>query len=249
MKLAIFDIGSNDGLDGIVLALLNPKSIVYSFEPNSDLNKKIKYNKKLIENFFSIKIRNHNLYNYAISNINKFQKFYINKYDLLSSLKKVNINFKNKNDLNIKKIKKVKVIRLDKFCKEENIDYIQFIHSDTQGSDIDVLDGLGQYRKKLLSGVIETSVIDKTNRYLKSTSLKDVKKMFKKWNFFITKISPNFTDIEYDVFFKNKKYDKTIAQARTGYNHRYFKRIVLKKLKLKDYITKFFLKFTYKHLI
>ena len=136
MKLAIFDIGSNDGLDGIILALLNPSSIIYSFEPNSELNQKIKINKKIIERFFGIKIKNYKFYNFAISNINKFQKFYINKHNLLSSLKKVNINFRNKNDLEIKKVKKVKVIRLDKFCKTKKIDYIQFIHSDTQGSDL-----------------------------------------------------------------------------------------------------------------
>ena len=247
MKLAIFDIGSNDGLDGIILALLNPSSIIYSFEPNIELNQNIKNNKQTIEKFFGIKIKNYELYNFAISNINKVQKFYINKHNLLSSLKSVNINFINKDDLEIKKIKKVKVIRLDKFCKTKKINYIQFIHSDTQGSDLEVLDGLGEYRKKLISGVIETTINYKNNRYLKSTSLKDVKKKFKKWNFIITKISPNYSDIEYDVYFKNKTYDKSIVQAKIKYNKRFFRRIVLKKLKLKDYLTQFILKFIYKY--
>jgi FkbM family methyltransferase len=247
MKLAIFDIGSNDGLDGIVLALLNPSSIVYSFEPNSELNKKINYNKKIIEKFFGVKIKNYRLYNLAISNSNKFQKFYINKHDLLSSLKRVNINFTNKDDLEIKDIKKIKVIRLDKFCKAKKIDYIQFIHSDTQGSDLEVLEGLGVYKKKLIAGVIETTVNHKNNRYLKSTSLKNVKKKFKTWNFYITKINPNFTNIEYDVYFKYKNYDKTISYAKTNYNPRFFRRILINKIKIKDYLALFFLKFIYRY--
>jgi len=242
MKLAIFDIGSNDGLDGIVLAYLNPKSFIYSFEPNTELNKKIILNKKRIEKFFKVKIYNHKVYNYAVSNKNKYQNFYINNHDLLSSLEKINKNFKNKDDLNIKRVFKTKVTRLDKFCTKEKIDYIQYLHSDTQGSDLKVLQGLGTYRNKLISGVIETSVDNKTSRYIKACNLSDVKKKLKIWNFRIIKINPNFTDIEYDVYFTNKKVYENIPQVKTKYNQRFFRRIILKKVKLKDHFTKLFLK-------
>ena len=46
MQEIIFDIGSNDGLDSLNYALFNPEYLVYSFEANPYLIKKIKQNKK-----------------------------------------------------------------------------------------------------------------------------------------------------------------------------------------------------------
>ena len=37
--MAIFDIGSNDGSNGLAFAMLNPNIKVYSFEPNPYLKK------------------------------------------------------------------------------------------------------------------------------------------------------------------------------------------------------------------
>ena len=44
--MAIFDIGSNDGSNGLAFAMLNPNIKVYSFEPNPYLKKIILKNKK-----------------------------------------------------------------------------------------------------------------------------------------------------------------------------------------------------------
>ena len=44
--MAIFDIGSNDGSNGLAFAMLNPNIKVYSFEPNPHLKKIILGNKK-----------------------------------------------------------------------------------------------------------------------------------------------------------------------------------------------------------
>lgn len=243
MKRVIFDIGSHDGLDGIILAFLNPRSIVYSFEPNLELNKVINKNKKKLQKFFNVKINNHKIINFAVSNINSYKNFYINRYKQLSSLKKFNKNFSNPNDLIIQKTIKTKVIRLDSFCKKEKIDVIEYIHIDTQGSDLQVLEGLGKYRKKIISGVLETSVSKNNNRYINESNFADVKKKFRLWNFDIKDIQSNNNVIEFNVYFINNKNNHIRIKANTRYNERFFRRVVKDKMKLKDYISKFYIKF------
>ena len=43
---AIFDVGSNNGVDGINYAVFNPKCTIYAFEPNPFLRSTIINNKK-----------------------------------------------------------------------------------------------------------------------------------------------------------------------------------------------------------
>ena len=52
----IFDVGANNGLDGFILAILNPDMFVYAFEPNKEINKISILNKLKLENEFDIKI-------------------------------------------------------------------------------------------------------------------------------------------------------------------------------------------------
>jgi FkbM family methyltransferase len=56
--IAIFDIGANNGLNGLAFAILNPNTKVFSFEPNPILRKNILNNKKIFEKEFGIKLKN-----------------------------------------------------------------------------------------------------------------------------------------------------------------------------------------------
>ena len=53
----IFDVGAFDGLDGLILALKNPNTMVHAFEANPDLIKVIKANKNKIENYKKITLK------------------------------------------------------------------------------------------------------------------------------------------------------------------------------------------------
>ena len=69
-KNIIFDIGANEGNDGLSFALLFKDCQIYAFEPNRDLVKVINFNKKRIEKIIGSQIKNYKLINKAISNKN-----------------------------------------------------------------------------------------------------------------------------------------------------------------------------------
>jgi FkbM family methyltransferase len=51
----------------------------------------------------------------------------------------------------------VDVIRLDTFIRENNISHIDYLHIDAQGSDLKVLQGMGEYIKIVKQGVLEAA--------------------------------------------------------------------------------------------
>ena len=87
---AIFDVGSNNGIDGINYAVFNPKCTIYAFEPNPFLRSTIINNKKKVENRLNYKIQNFKLVEKAVSDFNGRDNFYIANEDLCSSLLRYN---------------------------------------------------------------------------------------------------------------------------------------------------------------
>ena len=65
----------------------------------------------------------------------------------------------------VSKTLKVKTITLSKFCLLNSIKKIAYLHCDTQGSDLKVFQGLGNYKKILDSGVMECAVNKKRSLY------------------------------------------------------------------------------------
>ena len=144
----IFDVGAFDGLDGLILAIQNPNMFVHAFEANPDLIKVIIANKNKIEKYKKIKINNYKVNNYAVSDKNDNLIFNIAKNPTVSSLNEFSKNidktwpgYREAHCTVIKKIE-VKAITLEKYCNDQEIRKINYLHIDTQGSDLDVLRGL-----------------------------------------------------------------------------------------------------------
>ena len=254
--MAIFDIGSNDGSNGLAFAMLNPNIKVYSFEPNPYLKKIILGNKKKIEKKFKIYLKNFSFFQEAVSNKNKKKLFYITNNNATSSLlkprKKLHRYWTDNKDesirniadwIKIKKKIKIKTIKLSDFCKEKKISKICYIHCDTQGNDLRVFEGLGFYRNLVQKGVLESIVNPKLSLYNYSANLKKIKKRFKQWGYKIDIVHEfHKRNPERNIYFTNSKIlENDYFIFPTEKNMRLLSRVLKGKTRIKDIIDIFFI--------
>jgi len=133
----------------------------------------------------------------AVSDYDGVSKFYLaglNNYNL-SSLSKFSDNSTNswpgRNDFIVTKEIKIPVIRLDTFISglEEKIENIDYIHIDANGSDLNVLRGLGGYINLIKSGEMIASIIPEAI-YVNQNTLLDSISFLKNNNFVISSVEP-----------------------------------------------------------
>ncbi len=188
-KNIIFDVGANEGSDGLSLALLFKNYQIFAFEPNKYYIKVIEFHKKKIENIIGEKINNYKVFNKAISTKDRVLDFNISKNVGSHSLYEFNRNLyrfkRHAEDYETTQKTKVNVIKLSSFLKKIKFKRIKYLHCDAQGSDINVLKSLGKYIKYLDYGVVEVSATNKKNLYKNSqNNLLNLKKFFEKKKFF-----------------------------------------------------------------
>tara|TARA_B100001250_G_scaffold398482_1_gene406742 strand:- start:376 stop:1098 length:723 start_codon:yes stop_codon:yes gene_type:complete len=169
---------------------------------------------KNIFNYLRYKYKHKNrvkIFNFAASNKNKTRKFYINKHDLTSSLAELNqknqyLNIKSRlfgTNLKgmIKSKKIVKTLKLSSLIDKMKIHEIDLIKIDTEGHELEVLEGLGSKIKIIKVILIE---FHNSSAYLGYNS-KKIEMILKKNNFKLEKkIKFPFTTWE-DRFYFNKK--------------------------------------------
>ena len=247
-KKIIFDVGAFDGSDGLMLALKNKNYFIYAFEANLDQYKIIKKNKSILENRIGKKIINYKILNFAVSNSNNINKnFYVAKNPAVSSLSKFSSNFKKtwrgyEKMFQVTKTLKVKTITLSKFCLFNNIKKIAYLHCDTQGNDLKVFQGLGDYKKVLNSGVMECAVNKSRSLYQGNHTLQQTKKILFKNGFYVHRIEEidGTQGNEFNVFYVRKKLKG--KSINLNYNTRYLRRVFQNRTYLKDDIKDFILR-------
>lgn len=176
-----FDVGANDGIDSLKYARNNPEDKVYAFEPNPYMIEILEKESKDLQNYNIIPV--------AVSDYEGSSNFNISKfYNGLGSLLEWGKDAKNiwpQFGLNFEEKIDVKVIKLETFIKENNITKIDYFHCDTQGSDLRVLKGLGEYIHIIEEGQVEATrrtnslyenqnTIEETVRYLMEKSFEVV---------------------------------------------------------------------------
>lgn len=138
-KPIIFDCGANIGVATIFLKWIYPESEIYSFEPD---RKTFELLKKNIE---QNKLENVHLFNCAVSDKDGFIDFF-NDEDkpgsLLMSTKKARTS---------KDVLQVKSVSLSSFMKSHNIENIDLLKVDIEGSEKDVFEDLN--KNKLIDAV------------------------------------------------------------------------------------------------
>jgi hypothetical protein len=98
------------------------------------------------------------------------------------------------------------VIRLDNFIAKNNIDIIDYFHCDTQGSDLDVLYGLGEKISIIKEGTIEAAA-KQDILYKNQNTVMECIEFLKMNNFEVVSVSSNDPEFnEANIHFKNKLY-------------------------------------------
>tara|TARA_Y100000768_G_C23975481_1_gene682823 strand:- start:1090 stop:1944 length:855 start_codon:yes stop_codon:yes gene_type:complete len=150
-KKVIFDIGANTGIYSILSKVFNPRSKVYSFEPNIEFLKAIK--KSNHKNLFDI-----NIVNQAVSD------------------KNTTLNFDGYQITKRKSNEKVRSTRLDTFILNQKIKKVDLIKLDVELHEDKVILGMGKYLKKhkpdFLVEVLNDKIAKKLNKLFKGLNYK-----------------------------------------------------------------------------
>ena len=199
------DIGSHKGTyTDLILNNISVTEKLILIEPQKHIFKFIQNKYKNNDNIV--------IYNNVISDKEKIVKLFINKHDLTSSLTKINqknkyLNLKAKlfggsvNQMITNKYN-VKSINLRKLVKKEKLKFIDLIKIDTEGHELKVLEGAGDFLKCVKYIIIE---FHNSNIFINYDPLK-IEKFLKKNNFTLKKsFKFPFTTWE-DRVYLNKKY-------------------------------------------
>ncbi len=155
MNSIFFDVGANNGYTSVPVAERNRDTMVYAFEPTPQMI-------AIIEGRTSGLV-NYHLTKAAVSDYNGTATFNISGNadwgcsSLLPLSDKAYTEWYGRTDMFVTEKVTVDVIRLDSFIEQHNIDHIDFLHIDTQGSDLKVLHGMGKYINIVTAGVMEAA--------------------------------------------------------------------------------------------
>lgn len=154
----IFDVGANNGSSTIHLAQNDKNTIVFAFEPTPEMVNVIQSKIEGLDNYVLI--------SKAVSNYNGKSVFNVaGNWDwgcssLLQFSEKSQTDWPGRTDFSVTNTIEVEVIKLEDFIIENKIPKIDYLHIDTQGSDLNVLIGLGEYKKIVLEGTMEAGTVD-----------------------------------------------------------------------------------------
>lgn len=167
-SIIIFDIGACEAEDTIKYSRFFPNSKIYSFEPiPNNFNKGLK-------NLEDYSVKNAELFKLALSNSDGEAEFFVseghpdylakqddwdygNKSSSLLPAKDLSAHY---NWLNLNNSIKVETMKLSSFCKNNNIDKIDFIHMDVQGAELMVLEGAEDFLDKIKAIWLEVELVE-----------------------------------------------------------------------------------------
>ena len=206
-KYILFDVGANWGEDSLGKCNSDPNTEVWAFEPTPQLVNHLKNASKAFENRYHVVPM-------AVSDFDGTAEFYIQNNPGMgcNSLNTFNqdaiTKYWEQRNVELSAIGsiQVQVCTLETWIKENipNLEKIDFFHSDTQGSDLKVLKGLGEYIHLVQEGKVECSRDNEIKLYHESTNfVEDVCEYLESKGFTITEIESNdHLANELNVYFK-----------------------------------------------
>lgn len=205
MKDVIFDVGANVGSSTLQYAIDYPDRItLYAFEPVPRSYEKIVEKAKDLQNVFVFKTAVSDFVGKANFNVSHESGDHCAS-SLFEYSDKLEANWGPvKHHFEITEQIEVDVIRLDAFIEEHGIECINYFHCDTQGSDLNVLKGMGDHIHKIQEGVVEVAI--KYNALYKNQVMIDTMMQFlTEHNFEIISVQANDAwRNEANIMFRNR---------------------------------------------
>ncbi len=189
-----FDVGANNGSTSVPEAIKDPDTMVYAFEPTPYLTHMIEDKIAQLPNYLLTKK--------AVSDYNGRARFNVaGQADWgCSSLLQFSENSRTQwkgrpwgygdHNFHVTEVMEIDVIRLDDFVAEHGIEKIDYLHIDTQGSDLKVLQGLGDKISIVQAGAMEAAC-RKDILYYGQNTLVECIEFLNDNGFRILKIMPN----------------------------------------------------------
>lgn len=208
----VFDIGACEAEDSIRYSILFPNSTVFAFEPRQD---NLAIGKASIKKY---KRENIVLENIALSNKNGTAEFFLSEGEPGDLKNSEEWDFGNKSSsllppseelkkhtawLKFNKKIEIATVRLDDYVKSKNISSIDFSHIDVQGAELMVLEGAGEFLKKIKLVWMEVEAVE----LYKNQPLKNDVELFMKKNNFVN-ILDTVDDVAGDQLYANLDYFK-----------------------------------------
>ena len=180
----IFDVGGNKGQSIEKYLKIFEKPIIHSFEPIKTefdyMCSKFKNNKNIFLN------------NFALGDKTEEKEFNVTAKTANSSFNKINLDtdwlklrskqYNTSEEGYVTSVQKVNVIKLDDYCKDNNISLIDLVKIDTQGYEDKVLEGsLNSIKQNKIKAIVTEIMFD--NVYDKYFSFSDIEKFIIPYNF------------------------------------------------------------------
>jgi FkbM family methyltransferase len=208
MNYIFFDIGANWGTDSLDKTKNDQNVITWAFEPTPELITHLTEKSKDYANRYHI-------IPLALSNVNGTAQFNIADSPGCdwgcSSLNTFSDNldqtWPGRTDFKVTRTIEVQVSRFDTWYQTNgiNLDKIDFFHCDTQGSDLKVLQGMGNLVSLIQEGVVECARDERAKLYAENHTLEEMKDFLNENGFEITRqISNDPWSNEINLYFINK---------------------------------------------
>lgn len=205
-KFILFDVGANWGTDSLGRTASDPSVETWAFEPTPELIE------HLTKESLHFSDRYH-IQPVALSDFEGTAQFNIADNpdcdwgcsSLNSFSDHLNETWPGRTDFKFNRTITVEVTRLDTWFKKNNIqlDKIDFFHCDTQGSDLKVLQGMGEYIHLIKDGVIECAREESVKLYKENHTIQEATDFLISKGFQITHTQSNdrFNN-ELNLYFK-----------------------------------------------
>lgn len=204
-KYIFFDVGTNWGEDSLTRAANDPNVEVWAFEPTPQLVH------HLINASQSFSDRYH-VEPIALGDFNGILNFYIQNNPGMgcNSLNQFNDNLEatwkeSSVNFTVAEVINVAAYRFDAWLPSNlpNLEKIDYFHCDTQGSDLKVLKGMGNYIHLIQEGVVECAKNEEVKLYKENHTLPEMTEFLESKGFVITNVESNdYLNNEWNVYFK-----------------------------------------------